>query len=192
MTLPQSKLIERLNATDIDEESSSQLLLPINTDMRSFQQTTISHNYFRDASWYLECISASIIAFLINLLDIISYGRIVFPLIPSIIGRASTVSPNTMVMYTLTTVVSQLCFTTFSSMDHGLLAGMMIEVIPFYHAYFWTIYYSLTLEEPFITDFSSLYPTLFFMVLFSSGTLAFVFYILGTSNLSKLIQYFPK
>ena len=191
---PQSKLIERLNASDLDDESTTQFLLPIEVNRNLFRRRSRASYalLFQQATWYLEIFSASIIAFLLNLLDIIAYGRIVFPLIPSVIGRASVVPPNTMVMYTLTTVVAQLCFTTFSSMSHGVLAGTMVEIIPFYHAYFWTIYHSLTIEEPFITDFSSLYPTLFFMVLLSSATIAGVFYILGSSNLSKLIQFFPK
>lgn len=195
------KLIERLNAPTGEEEFNT--LLPIGSARNASQQQQQLENlhgrtlnlpnyYVTHSKVYFEVFSACIIAFLLNLLDVITYGRIVFPSLPSTIGSMSVTAPNTMVMTILTSVIAQLCFTAFSSMDYGVLAGMMVEVIPFYHAYFWTIYHTLALDEPILTDFSSLYPTLFFMVFISSASIALLFYILGTSFLSKLLQFFPR
>lgn len=140
----------------------------------------------------LEILSAAAIALVLNLLDIIAYGRIIFPVIPTSIGRAAHAVPNTMVMYTVTTVVAQLCFTAISSLDRGVLAGMMVEAIPFYHNYFWTIYYALTLHDAPVASLNSLYPTLFFLCIISTLSIAAMFFLLGYSNLSEILQYFPR
>ncbi len=190
----QPKLIQRLNATETDDETS--FLIPMSEQSsylgrrNSFKD--MYSEYIQDLAWYIEVFSAGLIALLLNLLDVIAYGRIIFPIIPSTIGRASVAMPNTMIMYILTSVIAQLCFSAFSSFDRGVLAGMMVEVIPFYHSYFWSIYHSLTINESFLADLSSLYPTLFFMILLSSATISFLFFVIGFSSLSKLLQYFPR
>jgi hypothetical protein len=193
------KLIERLNAPASTGDDEFNALLPITSArLSTLQQLDLSgrsnaaNYYIEHSKLYFEVFSACIIAFLLNLLDVITYGRIVFPSIPSTIGKLSVTPPNTMVMSILTSIIAQVCFTAFSSIHYGVLAGMMVEVIPFYHAYFWTIYYTLTLDQPILTDLSSLYPTLFFMVFISSVSIAFLFYILGSSFLSKLLQFFPR
>lgn len=93
------------------------------------------NNYTKDAlfSHALEGIqitSAVFLGLLLNLLDALSYGYILFPLGAPIF---SNTGPDGISIFFVSCIVSQLCYSLGLSVFKGGVGSEMIEVVPFFH-----------------------------------------------------------
>ncbi|KAI9106194.1 sulfate transporter family-domain-containing protein [Phlyctochytrium arcticum] len=139
-------------------------------------------------SWLTYTITLSpavMLALILNLLDAMSYGIIIFPSgdenIPDTAQQAG------ISMFLASTVISQLVYTLGGSAFKGAVGSMMIEVMPFLHIICRTVE-----AEMQGADSSSILATV--MVAYAMSTLltGLVFLLLGIFKMGNLIQFFPR
>lgn len=129
-----------------------------------------------------KLLPATVLGMLLNVLDGVSYGMILFP--------ASPVFPDFgslgVSMFFMSCVVSQLTFSLGGSIFAGGNGSMMIEAVPFFH-----------ILVNIITDFCgddahAIIATTMVSFAFSSILTGLVFFGLGAFRLGTLIGYFPR
>ncbi|KAJ8330548.1 hypothetical protein O5D80_001526 [Batrachochytrium dendrobatidis] len=133
----------------------------------------------------IKAIPAVCLAVMLNLLDAMSYGIIVFP-------ASSTYVPDSAVqsgisMFFASTIISQLIFTCGGSAFKGAVGSMMIEVMPFLHIMCETIVKEMSGSST--HDITATIMTSYAMSTLLTGI---VFLILGIFKLGSLIQFFPR
>ncbi|KAI8918399.1 sulfate transporter family-domain-containing protein, partial [Powellomyces hirtus] len=133
----------------------------------------------------IATIPAVILALILNLLDAMSYGIIIFPTAESYIP--DTAIQSGISMFLASTVISQLIYTLGGSAFTGAVGSMMIEVMPFLHIICRTIS-----NEMQGASHHSILATV--MVAYAMSTLltGFVFLMLGIFKLGNLVQFFPR
>ncbi|KAI9008395.1 sulfate transporter family-domain-containing protein [Gaertneriomyces semiglobifer] len=127
---------------------------------------------------------AVILALILNVLDAMSYGIIIFP--PSDRMPNTTVQAG-LALFLASTLVSQLTYTLGGSKFRGAVGSMMIEVMPFLHIFVRTI-------EAQMKDASDHAVLATIMCVFAMSTVltGIVFGVLGYFRLGNLIQFFPR
>ncbi|KAH7102554.1 sulfate anion transporter [Auriculariales sp. MPI-PUGE-AT-0066] len=121
---------------------------------------------------------------LLNVLDGVSYGLIMFPPASTFAGFGSVgVS-----MFFLTTIVSQLVYTLGASGFAGANGSMIIEVVPFFHMIGTTILNELGPDA----DPRSVIATTMAAFALSSILTGIAFMLLGKFQLGALINFFPR
>jgi SulP family sulfate permease len=121
---------------------------------------------------------------LLNLLDAVSYGYILFPLANPIF---SSFGPDGISMFLASTVISQVVYSSGASVFRGGTGNMMIEVMPFLH-----IIASIITEDVGAESATSVVATT--MVAYALSTIAtgLAFMALGYLSLGSLIGFFPR
>lgn len=121
---------------------------------------------------------------LLNVLDALSYGMIMFP-----IGEAvfSQMAPTGLSMFYISTVISQLVYSLgFSAFKSGI-GSEMIEVTPFFHSMALSIAANMAgkLDE-------AILATVIVTYAFSSVVTGVIFFLLGKLKLGSLVGFFPR
>ncbi|KND02916.1 uncharacterized protein SPPG_01997 [Spizellomyces punctatus DAOM BR117] len=137
------------------------------------------------SGWIMAALPAVVLALILNLLDAMSYGIIIFP-------SSDEHMPDTAIqagisMFLTSTLISQLVYTLGGSAFKGAVGSMMIEVMPFLHIM------CRTVEEHMNgADSKAILATI--MVAYAMSTLmtGIVFFLLGAFKLGNLIQFFPR
>ena len=124
--------------------------------------------------------SAITIALILNLLDAIAYGLIIFPSLPVF----QDYRVHGMCMFLCCTIISQIVFSCLSGFKRGAVAGMMIEIIPYIH--------KLAFKIDKCSNPTETMPTLIFFMSFSTCCIGLVFLLLGNKKLSALVRMFPR
>jgi SulP family sulfate permease len=129
---------------------------------------------------------------LLNVLDALSYGMIMFP-----IGEAvfSKMGPAGLSMFYVSTVISQLVFSLGGSAFKGGIGSEMIEVTPFFHQMGLSILYKIQSSERYANDPNTnnvIITTTIFAFAISSMVTGLVFAVLGKCRLGKLVGFFPR
>ena len=93
----------------------------------------------------LRLLPATVLGVLMNILDGVSYGLIIFP---ASYPMFSGFGGDGVSMFFVTCVLSQLVFTLGGSIFKGGNGSMMIEVVPFYHILCSTIIASVGEDKP--------------------------------------------
>ncbi|PNS19914.1 hypothetical protein CAC42_7881 [Sphaceloma murrayae] len=119
---------------------------------------------------------------LLNLLDALSYGIILFPLGEDIF---SSMGADGVSMFYVSCMVSQLVTST-GSIFKGGVGSEMIEVVPFFHKMCYMIMAHMGTSNP-----DAVRATVIVSYAMSSVITGVVFFGLGTARLGTLVNFFP-
>ncbi|PLB46723.1 sulfate/bicarbonate/oxalate exchanger SAT-1 [Aspergillus steynii IBT 23096] len=121
---------------------------------------------------------------LLNILDALSYGMILFPLGEPIFSELGS---DGISMFYVSTIISQLVFSCGGSIFRGGIGSEMIEVVPFFHQMAFTILARVGPDNP-----KSVLATCILAFSVSSVLTGLVFFLMGTCGLGSLIGFFPR
>ncbi|ORZ12552.1 sulfate transporter family-domain-containing protein [Lobosporangium transversale] len=127
---------------------------------------------------------AVVLGLLLNLLDAISYGLIIFPLNTA---PFQSLGPDGISMFFVSCIISQLVFSLGGSAFKGGNGGMMIEVVPFLHLMAETIVGRLGAENK-----DEVIATTILAYALSAIMTGAAFMSLGYFKLGSLIAFFPR
>ncbi|KAJ2925987.1 hypothetical protein H1R20_g11096, partial [Candolleomyces eurysporus] len=131
----------------------------------------------------LTSIPAVLLGCLLNILDGVSYGMIIFPAT----GVFSGLGPMGVSMFFVTAIVSQLIYTLGGSGFAGANGSMMIEVVPFFHILANSIASQIGEENP-----EAIIATTLVAYAFSSLLTGLTFLLLGKLKLGVVVGFFPR
>ncbi|KAF9914996.1 hypothetical protein BX616_007131 [Lobosporangium transversale] len=129
-------------------------------------------------------IPAVILGLLLNLLDAVSYGMIIFPLNQA---PFQALGPDGISMFFVSCVVSQLVYSLGGSAFKGGNGSMMIEVVPFLHLMAETVVARVGVENR-----DAVLATTILAYALSTIMTGAVFLALGYFKLGSLIAFFPR
>ncbi|KAI9839937.1 MAG: hypothetical protein M1819_000129 [Sarea resinae] len=129
-------------------------------------------------------VPAVVLGLLLNILDALSYGMILFPLGQPLFAG---LGPDGLSMFYVSCIVSQLVYSCGGSIFKGGVGSEMIEVVPFFHKMAFTILSQVGEENP-----KSVLATTILSYSISSVLTGLVFFLMGTCKLGSLIGFFPR
>ncbi|CAZ82138.1 unnamed protein product [Tuber melanosporum] len=130
------------------------------------------------------CLPAVLLGLLLNVLDGLSYGMILFPLGQSIF---SDLGPDGLSIFYVSCIVSQLVYSCGGSIFKGGIGSEMIEVVPFFHKMAFTILNQVGEDRP-----KAVIATTILSYSLSSILTGAVFFALGYLKLGSLTGFFPR
>ncbi|EEB05853.2 sulfate transporter [Schizosaccharomyces japonicus yFS275] len=146
-----------------------------------------SHEFMCDSagpSILISNIPAVLIGLLLNILDALSYGMILFPLTSPVFSK---LGPDGIACFYVSCIVSQLVFSFGGSCFKGSVGSEMVEVIPFFHQIAFTVLARVGPTNP-----TSVIATTIMSYSLSSVMTGVTFYLLGRFRLGRLIEFFPR
>jgi SulP family sulfate permease len=132
----------------------------------------------------LQTLSAVFLGLLLNILDALSYGYILFPLGVSMFSQTG---PDGISIFFVSCIVAQLCYSLGLSMFRGGVGSEMIEVVPFFHK----MTYSIMARMDGKSD-EAIMATVIVSYCLSSIVTGLVFLALGGFKLGNLVSFFPR
>jgi SulP family sulfate permease len=146
-------------------------------------------NYTKDALvsttlGSLQTLSAVFLGLLLNLLDALSYGYILFPLGSPIFAQTG---PDGISIFFVSCIVSQLCYSLGLSTFRGGVGSEMIEVVPFFHKMAYSIMEQMEGKPP-----EAVIATTIVSYCLSSILTGLIFLALGAFKLGNLVSFFPR
>ncbi|ODQ66852.1 hypothetical protein NADFUDRAFT_23559 [Nadsonia fulvescens var. elongata DSM 6958] len=129
-------------------------------------------------------IPSVMVGLLLNILDGLSYGMILFPLSSPIFSH---LGPTGLSMFYVSCVISQLVFSLGGSGFKSAVGSEMIEVVPFFHTMAFSILGRVGVDNP-----AKVITTTIFAYALSAVVTGIVFFCLGKAKLGSLIGFFPK
>lgn len=153
---------------------------------RSF---TNPKNYTKDAIVSrtlasVQTLSAVFLGLLLNILDALSYGYILFPLGAPVFSQTG---PDGISIFFVSCIVSQLCYSLGLSSFRGGVGSEMIEVVPFFHKMAYSIMNRMEGEPP-----EAIIATTIVSYCLSSVLTGVIFLALGGFKLGNLVSFFPR
>lgn len=136
---------------------------------------------FRQPGSYIPPV---ILGLLLNILDALSYGMILFPLGDSTFAG---LGPDGISMFYISCIVSQLTYSLGGSIFKGAIGSEMIEVVPFFHKMAFTILAQLGADNR-----AAVLATTITAYAMSSILTGVVFFAMGRFRLGSLIGFFPR
>ncbi|KAA1470874.1 hypothetical protein DENSPDRAFT_775282 [Dentipellis sp. KUC8613] len=131
----------------------------------------------------VSAVPAVVLGALLNVLDGVSYGMIIFPASGVFAGLGSMgVS-----MFFVSAIVAQLIYSAGASGFAGANGSMMIEVVPFFHILANRIAAEIGEDRP-----EEIIATTLVAFAFSSVLTGLTFFLLGAFRLGNLIGFFPR
>ncbi|QEU62913.1 hypothetical protein KDRO_F08490 [Kluyveromyces lactis] len=121
---------------------------------------------------------------LLNILDALSYGMIIFPITEPLFSH---LGPTGLSMFYVSTVICQLCFSLGLSSFPSAIGSEMIEITPFFH----TMALSIMNSIPEGNDNKVISTTIVCYAL-SSIITGLTFFLLGKMRLGKIVGFFPR
>ncbi|KAI0013460.1 sulfate transporter family protein [Xylariaceae sp. FL0662B] len=131
----------------------------------------------------VRSLPAVILGLLLNILDALSYGMILFPLGNPIF---SNLGPAGISIFYVSTIISQLVF-SFGSIFRGGLGSELIEVVPFFHSMAATITSTVGEDKP-----DAVIATTIVSFAISSMLTGLVFYLIGRFKLGYIVGFIPR
>ncbi|KAI9368571.1 sulfate transporter family-domain-containing protein [Aspergillus egyptiacus] len=132
----------------------------------------------------LSLLPSVFLGLLLNILDALSYGMILFPLGEPIF---SDLGSDGISMFYVSTIIAQLVFSCGGSIFRGGIGSEMIEVVPFFHQMAFTILNRVGEDNP-----KSVLATTILSFSVSSILTGLVFFLMGTCKIGALIGFFPR
>jgi SulP family sulfate permease len=132
----------------------------------------------------LQTLSAVFLGLLLNILDALSYGYILFPLGTELF---SSTGPDGISIFFVSCIVSQLCYSLGLSAFRGGVGSEMIEVVPFFHK----MAYSILAKMEGQSD-EAIIATVIVSYCLSSVITGLIFLALGVFKLGNLVNFFPR
>ncbi|KAL4787227.1 sulfate transporter family-domain-containing protein [Aspergillus varians] len=183
-------------ATDVEgqvytpKETPSALPSALSKISTSFQTLSHPKSWNRRAIWQqgivhpISLLPAVLLGLLLNILDALSYGMILFPLGEPIF---SSLGSDGISMFYVSTIISQLVFSCGGSIFRGGVGSEMIEVVPFFHQMAFTILARVGEDNP-----KSVIATTILAFSVSSIITGLAFFLMGTCKIGALIGFFPR
>ncbi|KAI1280967.1 sulfate transporter family-domain-containing protein [Xylaria sp. FL0933] len=131
----------------------------------------------------IRCLPAVILGLLLNILDALSYGMILFPLGNPIFAN---LGPAGISIFYVSTIVSQLTFSIASTFKGGV-GSELIEVVPFFHNMAATITSIVGEDNP-----DAVIATTITSFALSSMLTGVAFYLMGRFKLGYVIGFIPR
>ncbi|KHJ35186.1 putative sulfate transporter family protein [Erysiphe necator] len=132
----------------------------------------------------IEVLPAVALGLLLNILDALSYGMILFPLGEPLFSK---LGPAGISMFFVSCIVSQLVFSCGGSVFRGGVGSEMIEVVPFFHLMAGTI-----LKEIGDTNPSAVIATTILTYAISSLLTGAVFFLIGYLKVGHMVGFIPR
>jgi sulfate permease, SulP family len=132
----------------------------------------------------VRLLPAVVLGLLLNILDALSYGMILFPLGHAIFDDLGS---DGIAMFYVSTIVAQVTYSAGGSIFKGGIGSEMIEVVPFMHKMAFTILNAIGEDKP-----QSVLATTILAFSMSSVLTGLVFFVLGACRLGSLIGFFPR
>ncbi|KAM0723209.1 hypothetical protein Q7P37_001409 [Cladosporium fusiforme] len=127
-------------------------------------------------------VPAVFLGLLLNLLDALSYGIILFPLGEEVF---KDMGADGVSMFYVSCIIAQLVYST-GSIFRGGVGSEMIEVVPFFHKMTYMIMGQMGTSNP-----DALRATVITSYAMSSMLTGIVFFALGSAKLGTLVNFFP-
>ncbi|KAJ6516752.1 sulfate transporter family-domain-containing protein [Mycena vitilis] len=131
----------------------------------------------------VQALPAVVLGCLLNILDGVSYGMIIFPTS----APFDDLGPMGVSLFFVSCVIAQLTYTFGGSGFAGANGSMMIEVVPFFHILAVSIARDIGPEHP-----QEIICTTLVAYAFSSILTGLTFFLLGFLKLGLLIGFFPR
>ncbi|KAH6646303.1 sulfate transporter family protein [Truncatella angustata] len=131
----------------------------------------------------LSCLPSVVVGLLLNILDALSYGMILFPLGNPIFA---SLGPAGISIFYVSTIVSQLVFST-GSIFKGGVGSELIEVVPFFHNMAATITSIVGEDNP-----DAVIATTITSYALSSMLTGLIFWLMGKFKLGYIIGFIPR
>ena len=178
-----------------DEESQSQgmgghyvSLLPDGPNASSVQMGRSARSHYdavKDLTYRIVQYTPAVgLGLLLNILDALSYGMIIFPITEPLFSH---LGPTGLSMFYVSTVICQLCFSLGLSSFPSAIGSEMIEITPFFH----TMAISIMNSIPEGNDAKVISTTIVCYAL-SSVVTGITFFLLGKLKLGKIVGFFPR
>jgi SulP family sulfate permease len=132
----------------------------------------------------VRLLPAVFLGLLLNILDALSYGMILFPLGQPIFQDLGS---DGIAMFYVSTIVAQLTYSLGGSVFKGGIGSEMIEVVPFFHKMAFTILHRVGEDDP-----TAVYATVILAFAISSVVTGAVFFLMGACKLGSLVGFFPR
>ncbi|KAF2653927.1 sulfate transporter family protein-like protein [Lophiostoma macrostomum CBS 122681] len=132
----------------------------------------------------LQTLSGVFLGLLLNILDALSYGYILFPLGSPIFSQTG---PDGISIFFVSCIVSQLCYSLGLSVFRGGVGSEMIEVVPFFHKMAYSIMARMEGESN-----EAVIATVIVSYCLSSVVTGLIFLALGGFKLGNLVSFFPR
>lgn len=149
-------------------------------DPRCWDGKAILHTVVVDP---VKTLPAVVVGLILNILDALSYGMILFPLGNPIFAN---LGPAGISIFYVSTIVSQIVFST-GSIFKGGVGSELIEVVPFFHNMASTITALVGEDNP-----DAVIATTIFCFSFSSLITGAVFFTMGALKLGGLVGFIPR
>lgn len=149
---------------------------PSRWDKRKIWQKTVA-----EPAGYLPAV---VLGALLNVLDALSYGMILFPLGEPLFEK---LGPAGISMFYVSCIVSQLTFSFGGSIFKGGVGSEMIEVVPFFHKMAFTILATVGEENP-----KAVISTTITSYAISSVITGFVFFLMGICRFGYIVGFIPR
>lgn len=127
---------------------------------------------------------AVFLGLLLNVLDALSYGMILFPLGNRLFEDLGS---DGIAMFYVSTIIAQLTYSCGGSIFRGGIGSEMIEVVPFFHKMAFLILETVGEDNP-----HSVLATTILSFAISSVLTGAVFFLMGACRLGSLIGFFPR
>ncbi|EER39692.1 sulfate transporter [Histoplasma capsulatum H143] len=132
----------------------------------------------------IALLPAVFLGLLLNILDALSYGMILFPLGEPLFAH---LAPDGISMFYVSTIVAQLVYSCGGSVFKGGVGSEMIEVVPFFHKIAFMILKKVGKQNE-----KAVLATTILSYAISSVLTGSVFFLMGAFNLGSLIGFFPR
>lgn len=147
---------------------------------KNYTKEAVAHN----AVAGVQVLSAVFLGLLLNVLDGLSYGLILFPLGEEIFSKTG---PDGISIFFVSCIVSQLCYSLGLSIFRGGVGSEMIEVVPFFHKMAYSIMHRMVGKSP-----QAIIATVIVSYCLSSIVTGVIFLALGLFKLGNLVSFFPR
>ncbi|KAL2167246.1 hypothetical protein VTG60DRAFT_1570 [Thermothelomyces hinnuleus] len=131
----------------------------------------------------IACLPAVVVGLLLNILDALSYGMILFPLGSPIFASLGSAGIS---MFYVSCIISQLTFSS-GSIFKGGVGSELIEVVPFFHNMAGTITEIVGQDNP-----DAVIATTITSYALSSMLTGAVFYLMGKFKFGYLVGFIPR
>ncbi|KAK8139760.1 hypothetical protein PG984_000883 [Apiospora sp. TS-2023a] len=131
----------------------------------------------------IRCLPSVIVGLLLNILDALSYGMILFPLGNPVFA---SLGPAGISIFYVSTIIAQLTFSS-GSIFRGGVGSELIEVVPFFHSMAATITSSIGEDQP-----DAVIATTITAYALSTMLTGIVFYCIGRFKFGYIIGFIPR
>ncbi|RDL41955.1 cAMP-binding protein [Venustampulla echinocandica] len=164
--------------------------IPLETHIKSAWNVLNPRHWERRVIWQNAVVApvgylpAVILGLLLNILDALSYGMILFPLGQPIFEKLGSAGIS---MFYISCIISQLVYSCGGSRFTGGIGSEMIEVVPFFHKMAFTIMEKVGEDNP-----KAVIATTITSYAISSILTGIVFFLMGIFKCGYIVGFIPR